>query len=307
MNMHKRFSGFTIVEIVVIVVVVAVLAATITVGYGAVRKNAERSAVAASLTQVEDIIEKKALQSGAKLPVNLDELSVEIERVQPEGYAVDYIAYNDRDHYCLSLDTEDGSGVSQYITSYDARSPRDGTCSEPESLGGEFLGYAHAESRSTPFGEIDAYSDVTLYSAFEIFSMDAAWGSMSRINGMVRSLQLDQNNTGLNSLRVRADTSESSNAVITQSGVRGNGRHVGWAQVRSGVTELGLAYDSPVEFNRRTLIPGDGMRLHTVTISNASAAVSPLASLAFKKAHNEEERSRVLTWLARQYDVSINF
>lgn len=55
--MHKRHSGFTIVELLIVIVIISILAAITIVSYSGIQKRAQNTARAAEMSQVTKLID----------------------------------------------------------------------------------------------------------------------------------------------------------------------------------------------------------------------------------------------------------
>ena len=60
--MRKNYSGFTIVELLIVIVVIAILAAITIVAYNGIRQQAENSATASELSQLQRRMQVEILQ-----------------------------------------------------------------------------------------------------------------------------------------------------------------------------------------------------------------------------------------------------
>ncbi len=304
LNTHR---GFSLVELIIVVVVLAILASITFVSYGLIQENALNATTKTSVKQLEGVVRTESLKNKGLAPVSLAFMdTLPSPPVLPEGYTSEYMTFDTFSEYCIALVPPTGSkGKPFFMSTFMSTEPKEGKCSSPISAAEGFLGYSDVKGTNASFNQTSPYGNLTMYAAFEISNMDGAWSSMAsgvRASGS-HGLQLDQNSAGSNALRFRADTTQAVNYTLAQGGVRTNGKHVGWVQVRNNTTELGFAYDSATEYAKRSLLAGDGMPFVGVRLQTASTGMNPLGAIMYNKAHSKEERSRVLQWLAKTHGV----
>ena len=102
-------------------------------------------------------------------------------------------------------------------------------------------------------------------------------------------------------MRYRVDTSAGSNIVSAQGGTRTAGRHIGWLQIKSGMTVREFAYDKSQAQDSLTLAPGSGWNYTSMRIPAATASTVPIAAVVFNKAHDESTRAAVISWLSDKF------
>jgi len=97
--------GFTIIELIVVVVIIAILASLVTVGYGAITKNAYNTQVVAGVSQYRETIEayKAFFKVYPKTTKEIDDQRIAVVCLG-DGYPQDYCGiisdqptYEDRD------------------------------------------------------------------------------------------------------------------------------------------------------------------------------------------------------------------
>lgn len=307
MKHTSLLRGFTIVELMVVIVVIAILAVIAFVSYNGIQNQARASALISDVRQIGDSLKLATADTNGLTPASLTNLDVSV----PSKYTAEYWRYDNNRAFCVSYSLTGNTSVKPYhVASYKKdTSPQPGACSDAESAADGFLGYSSSASAPGAFDATDPFGDFTAYVAFEVSSMDAAWSSMAASGNAATTgkFQFDQSSAGSNVLRIRIDTSVSTNFTLSQGGVRTNGRHLGWMQVSDNATKVALAYDQTGAYASGTLPTSTGFTLTNMRLASASAGMLPLATAIYDKAHTDKERSHVLQWLAKKFSIPGTF
>ena len=107
--LHKRTSGFTIVELLIVVVVIAVLAAITIVAYNGIQNRAKNAATQASVSQAERKLAVYLVDNGDTLPDDMSAFGL----TSTAGTTYDY-EYNNASNlrsYCLSSTSNNSSSA----------------------------------------------------------------------------------------------------------------------------------------------------------------------------------------------------
>ncbi len=85
--MHKRFVGFTVVELLIIIVIIGILAAIVIVGYGSTKYTANDTAVQQDISKIADALNVYYTDS-ASYPINQTQfLTLTSATISPDNYA----------------------------------------------------------------------------------------------------------------------------------------------------------------------------------------------------------------------------
>ena len=112
--MRKNYSGFTIVELLIVIVVIAILAAITIVAYNGIRQQAENSATASELSQLQRRMQVEILQDTGV------SISLKTPLVHLEGVADDTLSKAIQSTQQLTLysvfDTHNNPSASNWST-----------------------------------------------------------------------------------------------------------------------------------------------------------------------------------------------
>jgi len=156
----------------------------------------------------------------------------------------------------------------------------------------------------TGFGTM---GDRTLYVVVDIYDRDSNYSAFARLSasGTASRILFGTRGSSSSSLSTRFDTDGGSSNVVIQESVRDAGaRVIGWASASEGITVASSGFNDAVG-SSSSMTPGDGMS-DTPGLELFSGTSSELARIvvAYKGAHDETTRRRVMTWLASRYGVS---
>lgn len=294
--------GFTIVELLIVIVVIAILAAIGIIAYNGIQERARVSRASSQLSQTAKKIALWQVDNPGAIPANLSSAGI---TNSPEA-TYQYRRYDSNSTYCISV-TLDGNN-SYYSSSTSPSSVSPGSCTEVASVAGLPLALNSTPGTNVSFPALSGTPDVTLYAVFEINNTNDAWFPIAAMMpaGTGKNFQLDTADTGSNHVRYRIDTSTTTNATSSQ-GARTVGKHIGWVQVRSNMTVREFAYDKAETHTTLSMSPGDGWDFSQLRLGITTSSTRPIATVAYKAAHDQPTRARVMQWLADTYDVPMTF
>lgn len=166
------------------------------------------------------------------------------------------------------------------------------------------VGFVYDSNFSQTIPAMSGYPDITIYSVFDIVSSAGNYDALVQLEPVTASqrMQLDTGNSGAAFMRYRIDTSAATNVSSGQwSGPRSPGRHLGWLQVKSGMTVREFAYDKAQAQDSLSLAPGAGWNYTSVRVPAATASTVPVATIVFNKAHDEQTRAAVIAWIGNRF------
>ena len=294
-------TGFTIVELLIVVVVIAILAAITVVAYNGIQNSARYSAASQSLNQAQRKVSLWSVQNGDTLPASL----VAADPTLSTGW--EYRRFDNNTQYCLSTTV---SNVSYFVRSTQAGQYQEGSCADIASIQGTSapLAYNVTPGSSSAFSSVSGLYDITLYVVFDVIDLSTGWASIARLqpSSATNLIQFDTGDIGSNSLRYRIDTPAAANASASKA-ARTPGRHIGWLQLRSGMTVREFNYDDAAVFNSSSLSPGAGLSFSSLNLSSPNSSTTPISTVAYTAAHDQQTRARVMQWLASTHSVPATF
>lgn len=299
----RRLRAFTVVELLIVIVVIAVISTVVVVAYVGISDRARGASMGATLKQVAEKVNLWQSQHAGALPVSLAEAGV----TNPDNGSYGYRRFDNNAKYCLSYTLQNSS---YYVNSTAIQTPAKKSCADPESVEGAvgLLAFNATPNTIASFPAVSGTPDITLYVVFNIIDVSGNYNSIAMLpQSTGYYIQLDTAATDSNQLRYRLDTSAATNVSSSQTGARTTGKHVGWLQVRSGMTVREFAYDKAAAHTSLSLAPGTGWTINGLRLTAANASTQPIAAVVYNAAHDEQTRARVLSWLAATYEVPITF
>ena len=305
MKRGQTQTGFTIVELLIVVVVIAILAAITIVSYNGITERSKTSAASSALNQVSKKIALWKVANADQLPATLADAGV----TNAASTSYDYRRFDTNTKYCLSVTTGE---VSYYVRSTNTASYIKGSCSDVSTIAdaGEPLGPVMTQSApAISFPATSGTPDLILYAVFDALNTDTGYSGIASFGPAIdgRRMHLDTGNAGTDGARYRIDTSAMLNASSMQLGVRDGGRHIGWLQVRAGMTIREFGYDRAAPTNSAALNPGTGWIFSSAVLGGANSSTAPIAAIAYNATHDQATRARVMQWLADSYNVSATY
>jgi prepilin-type N-terminal cleavage/methylation domain-containing protein len=294
-------KGFTIVELLIVVVVIAILAAISIVAYNGITNRAKVSAASSALNQAVKKIALYKTTNADQLPVGATEAGL--------GANFEYRRFDNNTNYCVSVVS---GGVSYYVRSSSENTYVQGSCSGVESIAGASAPLGQvvtSSSLSTSFADTSGSPDIILYTVFDSFNTDGNYNTIAAFTPITSTqrMMMDTGPAGDIKARYRIDTSVLLNQSDLQASVRTSGRHIGWLQVRNGMTIREFAYDKAVAASSIAMTPGTPWSFTGLTLGSATSSTAPIAAMAFNAAHDQGTRARVMQWLADSYNVPATY
>jgi prepilin-type N-terminal cleavage/methylation domain-containing protein len=305
MKRGQEKQGFTIVELLIVVVVIAILAAISIVAYNGITNRAKVSAASSALNQAVKKIALFKTTNADQLPSNATEAG--LSSSGSSNY--EYRRFDNNTNYCISVVS---GGVSYYVRSPNENTYVQGSCTGVESIAGAAapLGQVVTPGNlSTSFAETAGSPDIILYTVFDSFNTDGNYNTIAAFTPITASqrMMMDTGPAGDIKARYRIDTSVLLNQSDLQASVRTSGRHIGWLQVRNGMTIREFAYDKAIPSSSIAMSPGTPWSFSGLTLGSATSSTAPIAAIAFNAAHDQATRARVMQWLADSYNVPATY
>lgn len=248
-----------------------------------------------------------SLNHGGRIPSSLAEAGV-----SDSGDAtLEYWRTSGGSVYCLAAVPERGNAY--FIRSNKNEPQSAGKCSDPISIVGveKPLGFNEAQGTTVTLDSpVSGTPDLILYGVFESPTTNANYNSISSFSPISAGnrMQLDASASGDTSMRYRLDSSAINNASASQPNIKGTPqKHIGWVQVRNGMTIREFAYDKASAHNSSSFAPGDGWNFSGLSLyTDAGTSLQPIATLAYDEAHTQAQRTAVLEWLSQKYAVGLS-
>lgn len=297
----NKTEGFTIVELLIVVVVIAILAAITIVAFNGIQERAKVSSLQQSISQAQQKVRIWKTTNSDTLPPSLVDADPALS--DPTWT---YQTYDQNTNYCISktIGSMGYFALSTKPSQYFA-----GVCSDPKAIDGAGEALVYTTQRgvaATMSAPLSGTPDITLYAVFDVIDMSSGWNVIARLSPGPSLIQLDTGDVNSDSLRYRIDTSASPNATSSKTG-RTVGRHIGWVQLQSGVTNRQFNYDSASSANSSSLLPGTGFAFTSLALGSATSATSPVAAIVFNSAHDQTTRARVMQWLANNNNMNTTY
>lgn len=293
--------GFTIVELLIVVVVIAILASITIIAYNGVQNRARYSAATQALSQAQTKLSLWAVQNGDVPPATLSLADSSLT----SGW--EYRRFDNNTQYCLSTTV---NSTTYLVRSTQSGQYQEGSCADIAAVQGTLapLAYNVTPGSSSSFSSISGTYDITLYVVFDVIDQSTGWATISRLqpSSGTNLLQFDTGDVNSNSLRYRVDTPAVPNLSSTKA-ARTPGRHIGWVQLRSNMTVREFNFDDATVFNSSSLSPGAGLTFSSLLLASPNSSTSPISTVAYNAAHDQQTRARVMQWLATTHSVPATF
>lgn len=300
--MKRQSVGFTIVELLIVIVVIAILAAITIVAFNGIQERGRVSRASSELSQAAKKITLWQVDNPNQLPAILSDAGIN----NSGSTTYQYRRYDSNTTYCVSV-TLDGS-KSYYSNSSSPSAVTSGSCTDIASVTSAPVAQNSTPGTNVSFSALSGTPDIILYVVLQVNNTSDAWFNIASLGPSAadKVLQFDTGDTGSTSLRYRVDTSATTNATSSQS-VRTAGKHIGWVQIRSGMTVREFAYDQAATVASTSMLAGTGWNFSQLRLATATASTVPIAAVAYNTTHDQQTRARVMQWLADTYSVPMTF